>query len=92
MPKMFLVARYSEVLKDKNKPIQGFMNNEAIVITKNLKNRDYSEAAVILDVANKKVVKNRFNDRPFNELWLYYITHYGEYINKWLNAQNTRAN
>jgi hypothetical protein len=87
--KMFLVARYTEVLKNVKRPSDGFQNNESIVITKNLKDRDLSEASVILDVKNNKVIKNRYNDRPFDELWIYYVTHYGEYINKWINAQKS---
>ena len=87
--KMFLVARYTEVLKNVKRPTDGFQNNESIVITKNLKDRDLSEASVILDVKNNKVIKNRYNDRPFDELWIYYVTHYGEYINKWINAQRS---
>lgn len=86
---MFLVARYTEVLKNVKRPTDGFQNNESIVITKNLKDRDLSEASVILDVKNNKVIKNRYNDRPFDELWIYYVTHYGEYINKWINAQKS---
>ena len=86
---MFLVARYTEVLKNVKRPTDGFQNNESIVITKNLKDRDLSEASVILDVKNNKVIKNRYNDRPFDELWIYYVTHYGEYINKWINAQRS---
>lgn len=86
---MFLVARYTEVLKNVKRPSDGFQNNESIVITKNLKDRDLSEASVILDVKNNKVIKNRYNDRPFDELWIYYVTHYGEYINKWINAQRS---
>lgn len=86
---MFLVARYTEVLKNVKRPSDGFQNNESIVITKNLKDRDLSEASVILDVKNNKVIKNRYNDRPFDELWIYYVTHYGEYINKWINAQKS---
>lgn len=86
---MFLVARYTEVLKNVKRPSDGFQNNESIVITKNLKDRDLSEASVILDVKNNRVIKNRYNDRPFDELWIYYVTHYGEYINKWIYAQRS---
>jgi hypothetical protein len=77
------------VLKNVKRPTDGFQNNESIVITKNLKDRDLSEASVILDVKNNKVIKNRYNDRPFDELWIYYVTHYGEYINKWINVQRS---
>ncbi len=86
--RLFAVVRYSETLKDKKNHTKGFQHNEAFALTKNLKQRDYGEAAVILDVANSKVIKNRFNERPFEELWQYYIHHYGDYINKWLRAQD----
>jgi hypothetical protein len=85
--RLFAVVRYSETLKDKKNRKQGFQHNEAFALTKNLKQRDYEEAAVILDVVNSKVIKNRFNERPFEELWQYYIHHYGGYINQWLRSQ-----
>lgn len=85
--RMFLVARYTDVLRNKKKPQEGFRHDESIVITKNLKSRDKSEASVILDVSNRTVVKNRFNERPFEELWSYYVQHYGDYINQWLKSQ-----
>ena len=87
---MFAIVRYSETLRDNKNPNKGFQHNEAFVLSKSVKNRDLQEAAVILDIANEKVVKNRFNDRPFNELWTYYIQHYGEYINQWLKIQRMK--
>ena len=88
--KLFLVARYTQVLRNPKNPDRSsaaFMNNESMFLTKNIKRRDLEEAGVILDIANAKVIKNRFNDRPFDELYGYYIKHYSDYINKWLNAQ-----
>lgn len=88
--KMFLVAKYTQVLRNPNsndRSEQAFKHNESMILTKNVKTRDFAEAAVILDVAQAKVIKNRFNDRPFDELYKYYISNYGEYINRWINAQ-----
>jgi hypothetical protein len=90
MPKMFLVARHTQALRNtqlKDRSADAFQNNEAVVITKNLKSKDYAEASIILDVAQQKVIKNRFTERPFDELWAYFIQHYGTYINQWLTSQ-----
>jgi hypothetical protein len=88
MAKVFAIVRYTETLKDNRNPKMGFQHNEAFILSKNIKTKDYQEAAVILDIANEKVVKNRFNDRPFNEVWTYYIQHYGDYINQWFRNQS----
>jgi hypothetical protein len=93
MARMFLVSRHTKALRNPKSPFRGenaFMDNEAVVITKNLKNKDYSEASVILDVAEQKVIKNRFTERPFDELWTYFLKHYGDYINQWLTSQRPR--
>ena len=87
---MFLVARHTQSLRDpmsSDRSPKAYMDNEAVVITKNLKTKDYAEASVILDIAQQKVVKNRFSERPFSELWAYFIQHYGQYINQWLTSQ-----
>jgi hypothetical protein len=88
MAKMFLIAKYPVTLKDGKQ--NQWQNNEEVRCVKNLKTRDLTESSVILDVANGKVVKNRFNDNSdFVELYKYYLTHYSEYINRWVatNAQ-----
>lgn len=87
--KMFMVARHIQVLRNPKNPKEGFMNNESFVITKNLKNKDYQEASIILDVANQKIIKNRFSERTFNDMFEYFSTHYSDYINKWLNGQSS---
>ena len=88
MPKMFLVAKYPMTLRDKRRP-GDFQHNEEVKCVKNLRTRDQSEASVILDVANGVVIKNRFNDnRDFEQLYKYYLEHYADYINSWINAQH----
>lgn len=87
---MFLIARYVQVLKDvksKDRTPDAYMNNELVVIAKKVKSKDLTEASIILDIANKKVIKNRFNENSFDELWQYYLTHYSQYINQWVVAQ-----
>ena len=89
--KFFIVARHTQSLRNSKRPDQGFVTNESIMITKNVKNRDYSEAAIILDVAQGKVIKNRYNDRSFEDLYVYFVTHYSDHINRWLKANSSNA-
>jgi hypothetical protein len=85
--KMFMIAKHIQVPRNPKNPSQGFMTNETFHIVKNPKTKDYQEASIILDVANQKVVKNRFTEKSFEELFAYFSQHYADYINKWLNAQ-----
>jgi len=96
MAKMFIVAKYPQTLrnpKDSSKTAIGknhsaWQNNEEVKCVKNLKTKDQTEASVILDVANERVLKNRFNENmDFEELYKYYLEHYSDYINSWINAQ-----
>jgi hypothetical protein len=86
MAKMYMIVKHIKVLRDPRNPQQGFMDNESFHITKNPKKKDYEEASIILDVANQKIIKNRFSERSFDDLFKYMSTHYEEYINKWLRA------
>lgn len=83
--RMFLLAKHISVAP-KN-PSDKTKTNEIFGICKNLKNSDYSEASIIIDVAKQKIIKNRFTERSFDELYAYFMTHYKDQINKWLNAQ-----
>jgi hypothetical protein len=86
MSRMFIVAKYPQSLKDGKQ--NNWQNNEEVRCVKNLKTRDLTEASVVLDVANEKVIKNRFNENTdFGELYKYYLSHYADYINKWVNTQ-----
>jgi len=86
--KMFFIAKHIQVMRNPQKPAEGTMTNEFFAVSKKIKNREYSEASIIIDVAEQKVIKNRYTERSFEELFSYFMTHYKEQINKWLNAQN----
>ena len=88
---MFFVIKHQQVLRNRKNPAEGFMNNESFHITKNLSRRDNTESSIILDVANQKIIKNRFGEKTFEELFKYAATHYSEYINKWLRANTNEA-
>ena len=89
MTKLYLVAYY--FTKPKNNRIRtekpGWMKSpgaisydEQVAITKNLSNKDLSNAKVILDMVGKKVVKNGWvSGRSFDELFLYYYGNYPQY-------------
>jgi hypothetical protein len=83
MVKMFFVIKHQQVLRNPRNPKEGFMNNESFHISKNPKSKDLQEASIILDVGNQKVIKNRFSEKSFEDLFKYAVTHYSEYINKW---------
>ena len=96
MSRMFIVARYPQTLKNPNMSHRSgvgsnpaaWQHNEEVICRKSLRPKDQTEASVILDVANQKVIKNRFNENnDFEELYKYYLTHYADYINKWVNTQ-----
>ena len=98
MNRMFIVAKYVQTLRDPRsshvkhigKVPTAWQNNEEVRCVRNLKTRDLTEASVILDVANEKVVKNRFNDNnDFKELYNYYLTHYSDYINRWVTGNRS---
>lgn len=95
MKKFFMVATHKQVIK--NKKLGGkvsiatnpdaFKYDEEFRCTKNLKRRDNTEAGIILDVANQKVVKNRYGNQNFEELFKYFTDNYADYINTWLQKQ-----
>lgn len=96
---MFIVAKYLQTLRnprdshrqDIGKKHAAWQNNEEVYCKRNLKTKDLTEAAVILDVRNQKVLKNRFGEnQDFGELYKYYLTHYADYINAWVNEQRAR--
>ena len=87
MVKLYMIARHTEVLRNKSDPSKGFMTNESFSMTRNIKNKDYSEASIIIDIANQKIVKSRFPDRSFEDLFKYFNIHYSDYINTWLNVK-----
>ena len=94
--RFYIIAKYPQTLRDPRMSHRpglaanhaAWQNNEEVKCAKNIKTKDITEASVILDVAQQKVVKNRFgNDRSFEELYQYYMSNYADYINSWLNVQ-----
>ena len=86
---MFLIARHMQTVRNPTNPKLGMMTNESFHVSDKVKNKDLSEASIILDVANQKIIKNRFPERTFNDLFLYFMTHYKDHIQKWLDAQTS---
>jgi len=87
MAKMFFVVNHYKVLKNNKNPKEGYSTNEAFKVTKNLKTKDYTDASIILDIGKEEIVKNRFPDRTYTELFSYLMNHYKDHIQKWLDAQ-----
>lgn len=94
--KFFIVVKYPQTLRNPKMAHQpgtrnnhaAWQNNEELKCSKNIKTRDLTEASVILDVGNQKVVKDRFESgKGFEELFQYFMSNYADYINSWLNAQ-----
>lgn len=53
--------------------------DEQVAITRNLKNRDLTMSKIILDLANKRVVRNSWrSETGFNELFKYFSGNYPE--------------
>jgi hypothetical protein len=87
-PKMiFLVAQYFKKPKPHvNTSQKGWMDNpenvrfdEQVAISRGLRSKDM-HAQVILDLSNKRVEKNAFNDKDFDEIFKYFFANYSEYI------------
>jgi hypothetical protein len=54
--------------------------DEQVALTKNLKNKDYTTAKVILDMVNKRVLKNDWGTtKDFSEMFLYFHKGYPQY-------------
>lgn len=94
--RMFIIARYPQTLRnprDASKAGIGsnhaaWQNNEEVICRKSIRPKDQIEASVILDVANQRVVKNRFNENTnFDELYKYFLEHYADYIDRWIKLQ-----
>jgi hypothetical protein len=84
---MFLIAKHIQSPRNPMDLSEGYKTDEIFAVAKNVKSREFSEASIIIDVAQQKIVKNRFTERTFDELFAYFMTHYKDQINKWLNAQ-----
>jgi len=89
IPNVYLMAFYSAQPVNKKFTHQsGYMkqdsnvhHNEQVIVARKIKNRDLQQAAVILDVMNKKVVKcSKQPAADYDGLWTYYTTHYADYL------------
>jgi hypothetical protein len=61
---------------------KNYKYDEQISVARTLKTRDYTLCHVILDMAQKRVIKNSMNPgRSFDELYCYFKEHYPKYIN-----------
>lgn len=96
MAKFFIVAIYTRTLRDpRQSHFKGIGNNtgawadnEMIRCTKRLSRKDQTESSIILDVANRKIIKDRFeSNKTFDDLYAYYLTNFADYINDWLTNQ-----
>jgi hypothetical protein len=96
MAKFYIVATYTRTLRDpRQSHVKGigdvtgaWADNEMIRCTKRLSKKDQTESSIILDVAARKVIKDRFeSNKTFDELYSYYLTNFADYINDWLTNQ-----
>jgi len=89
MKTLYLVAYYYQKpannrvktqLKDWMKKPNAVSLDEQVALTRNLKPKDISMAKIILDLGNKKVVRNNWNsDNSFEQLFLYFHKAYPQY-------------
>ena len=85
---IFLVAQYFMKPRDHvNTSKKGWMDNpdnirwdEKVGVTRGLKTRDHS-SQVILDLGEKKIVRNTFQSgKNFDEIFRYFLTGYSQYL------------
>lgn len=89
MKSIYLVAYYYQKPRSNRvrTQIAGWLNDqnnvsydEQVAVTHNLRRRDESMASIILDLVNKKIVKNRWQSgRTFDELFDYYAKNYPQH-------------
>lgn len=86
---LFLVAHYYMRPKGRVKTQhKGWMKeqgsvsyDEQVAVTKRLKNSDQSTAKIILDLANKKIVRNGWQtEATFDQLFGYFLNGYPQYL------------
>ena len=74
--KIYLIAYHTQKLRSPGlKSIEeNFQTVESVRVATSLRNSDKTTASVILDIGNKKIIKNRFNtDRTFEEWQNYFM-------------------
>jgi hypothetical protein len=86
---IYLVAQYVARPRNPRKThLPGYMKDpqnvqydEQVQITSRLRNKDVYTAKIIINLSNKTVDKNSFNDnKNFNELFKYFFKGYHKYI------------
>lgn len=86
---IYLVAQYVARPRDPRKThiagymkdVNNFQYDERVQITTRLRNQDLYTAKIILNLSNKTVDKNSFNElKNFNELFKYFFKGYNKYI------------
>jgi hypothetical protein len=95
---LFLLAFYARRPRNPRLTYQpGYINNpdnfildESINITRGLRTRDEINAGVILNLNDKKVIKNKFNDnKDFPSLLAHFQEGYPNYLNPLINQLYT---
>lgn len=89
MKKLYLVAYYSmkpaarvrtQKAGWKSDP-KNISWDERVAVTSQLRNRDLSESQVILDLINKTVIRNSWdNTKSYEHLWRYFQKNYPKYF------------
>lgn len=86
---MYLIAYYSlkprqHVRTSQKSWMEGQQNysyDERVEFSSKIKNRDYTDSGVILDLKNRKVVKNQWgNGKDFEDLFFHYYKGYKQYL------------
>lgn len=89
MKKIYVIARYIQIPKNpKNTARKGFGQNpdnmafnEAVIIARTIKNKDWNTANVILNITDEKVEKcNLKRDATYQDLYRYYKSNYPQYF------------
>jgi hypothetical protein len=94
---IYLVASYAAKPRDpKMTSVKGYMTNPANVqfdeqvnVSRGIKRQAREKAAIVLDLTNLAVVKNRFGETAtFESLIKHYMDGYGDYINQSVKELN----
>lgn len=93
MKNLFVIAQYTRKPKNKNLTHKkGYFDDEnnisydeKVQIATKVRNSDLSMCQVILDMKNKKIVKNSFQSgKSYDELIKYYTENYEDYFSQTL--------
>jgi hypothetical protein len=91
---VFLIAYYymrpkrqaSTQISGWNKDAKNLMYDEKVTVARRLNKNDQSMAKIILDIGNKKVVRNGWNnDLSFDQLFDYFYAGYPQYTKDIMN-------